>query len=93
LGTAETIIQKSRRLSRLTPEQYKKINREQAQILHGVPRKALTSLAQMELTSEDRARLYDIAEQMAFADDKHETKEKGLLKTLHRILLPEGEAA
>lgn len=90
LSTAETIIQKSKRLSRLTPQQYKKINREQTLILQNVPRKALTSLAQMELTSKDRTRLYAIAEQIAFADEKYETKEKGLLKTLHRILLPKG---
>lgn len=93
LAAAETIIQNSTRLSRLTPEQYKEINREQAHILHAVPRKALTSLAKMELNSRDKKRLYDMAVQLAFADEKHETKEKGLLKTLHRILVTEGEAA
>lgn len=86
---AEEIIQKSKRLSRLTPEQYKKINREQALILHAVPRKALTSLAQMELTERDRKRLYEMAAQVALAEEKHEPREKELLKTLHRILLPE----
>lgn len=83
---AESIIQKSKRLRTLTPEQYKKINKEQALILHAVPRKAITSLALMELTSRDKERLYDMAEQIALADQDDETREKGLLKRLHRIL-------
>ncbi|NNK93687.1 MAG: DUF3141 domain-containing protein [Desulfobacterales bacterium] len=83
---AETIIQKSKRLRTLNPEQYKQINKEQALILHAVPRKALTSLAQMELSSRDKKRLYDVAVQIALADEKSETREKGTLKRLHRIL-------
>ena len=83
---AETIIQKSKRLRVLTPDQYKQINKEQALILHAVPRKALTSLAQMELSSRDKKRLYDIAMQIALSDEKRQTREKGILKRLHRIL-------
>lgn len=89
---AERIIQKSRRLRTLTPEQYKMINKDQALILHAVPRKALTSLAQMKLTDRDKKRLYDIAVQIAVANGKRETKEKGVLKTLRRILLPKAQA-
>jgi pimeloyl-ACP methyl ester carboxylesterase len=83
---AETIIQKSKRLRMLNPEQYKQINKEQALILHAAPRKALTSLAQMELSSRDKKRLYDVAVQIALADEKSQTREKGILKRLHRIL-------
>ncbi|MGW8195577.1 MAG: DUF3141 domain-containing protein [Desulforhopalus sp.] len=93
LAAAETIIQNSKRLGKLSPEQYKKINKEQALILHAAPQKALTSLAKMGLTGADKKRLYDMAVQIAFADEKHETKEKGLLKTLHRILFPKEDAA
>ena len=88
---AEIIVQKSRRLRRLTPEQYKKINKEQALILHAVPRKAITSLAQMELTSSDKKKIYDMAAQIALADKDGETREKGLLKTLSRILFPKAQ--
>lgn len=85
---AETIVQKSKRLRRLTPEQYKKINKEQALILHAVPRKAITSLAEMELTSSDKKKIYDMAAQIALADQDGETRENGFLKTLNRILFP-----
>lgn len=88
---AESIVQKSKRLRRLTPEQYKKINKEQALILHAVPRKAMTSLAQMELTSRDKEKIYDMAAEIALADKDGATREKGLLKTLSRILFPKAE--
>ncbi|MCP4339901.1 MAG: DUF3141 domain-containing protein [Desulfobulbaceae bacterium] len=88
---AEDIIQKDTQLRKLTPEQYKQIAKEQAAILHAVPRKALTSLALMELTDKEKKKLIDIAQQVSRGDGCLGKKEEGLLKTLHRILLEKGK--
>ena len=83
---AEDIIKTSKRLSRITPEKYKQLTKEQAKILTGAPRKALTSLSNMVTTVEDKKKLYSIAEKMAHADTTLAENEGKLLSTLKQIL-------
>lgn len=87
LQVAEDVIHESRRLGEISPQQYKKIAKEQAIILNNIPRKALTSLRQMLTTAEDRKKVYGIAERMAYADDVLARSEEGLLRILRRLLL------
>lgn len=83
---AEDIIHESKRLSQIPPEQLKQIAREQAAILSGVPRKALTSLKQLLTSAEDRTKVYGMAERVAQADTILAENEIGLLKILKQIL-------
>lgn len=83
---AEDIIHECKRLSKITPEQFKQIVREQARILNGVPRKALTSIKQLLTTAEDKKKVYAMAERLAHADTILAENEKGLLEILKRIL-------
>ena len=83
---AEDIIHECKRLSKITPKQFKQIVREQARILNGVPRKALTSIKQLLTTAEDKKKVYAMAERLAHADTILAENEKGLLEILKRIL-------
>jgi len=83
---AEDIIHECKRLSKITPEQFKQIVREQTRILNGVPRKALTSIKQLLTTAEDKKKVYAMAERLANADTILAENEKELLEILKRIL-------
>jgi pimeloyl-ACP methyl ester carboxylesterase len=84
---AEEIIQESKRLRAISPEEYQKIAREQIKILNIFPRKSLELLSKMVPEAEDRKKLLEIAERMAQADTIMHRNEEGLLKILRKTLL------
>lgn len=83
---AEKIIQGCKRLRALGPETYKKIVRTQANILEVVPRKAITALAEMELSSGDTKEILEIADAMAAADGTVGKRQQSMLQSIHRSL-------
>lgn len=83
---AEQIIQASSRLQNLGPETYKKIVRTQANILEGVPRKAITALAEMELTKADVKEILGIADAVAAADGTVGKRQQTMLQGIRRTL-------
>jgi tellurite resistance protein len=83
---AEKIIQKSRRLRYLSPEEYKKIVREQAHILSLIPKQAIGALSRMGLPVRDRRQLYRIAGMIAESDGAAKGKERKILTSLQRAL-------
>lgn len=86
---AEQIIQGCKRLRGLGPENYKKMVKTQANILDGVPRKAITALAEMELTSADREEILGIADAVAAADGTLGKRQQAMLQTIQRSLKKE----
>ena len=83
---AEDIIHESKRLSKIEPERFKQIVREQTRILNVVPRKAMTSIQQLLTSKRDKEKVYAMAERLAYADTGLAENEQDLLNILKRIL-------
>lgn len=84
--TAELLSQQDRRLGRLEPEEFKAILRQQARLLNLVPVKAITALAEMDISPADRRELYRIAEVVAGADGVLHERQIKILDSLKQVL-------
>lgn len=83
--TAEKIIRGSRRLSRISPEQYQKISRQQTKILNTIPLKAITSLGSLVTDLADQQKVLGIAREMAGADGILTSHEGKMLRILEKV--------
>ncbi|MBU1168879.1 MAG: DUF3141 domain-containing protein [Proteobacteria bacterium] len=83
---AGKIIKAQKRLKNLSPDELRKITREQARILQTDWDKAIQTLPKLIRTKKDKVRALEFAQQIAFADKVIDDKEKKLLDTLKTIL-------
>ena len=89
---AEKIVRANKRLSRLSPEHYKVMVKEQARVLELNQTLALEGLATLLPTRNDRIEALRLAQQIASADEKSDHHEKNMLARIAKILeLPPAE--
>jgi hypothetical protein len=85
-AAAETIVQANSRLSKLSADHYKVIIKEQARVLELDKNLAIEGLAKLLPTRKDRIEAFTIAEQIAVADEKPDTRQQAMLDRIGRIL-------
>lgn len=83
---AGRIMKEQRRLKNLSPDEMRKITREQGRMLQTDWDKALESLPKLIRTKKDRTRAMEFAKRIAFADEVLDAKEEALLERLKTIL-------
>ncbi|MFA6012515.1 MAG: DUF3141 domain-containing protein [Desulfobacteraceae bacterium] len=82
---ATKIVQGQKRLRNISPEELKAITRDQARILQTHFDQAIDTLPVLIKTRKDRERALIFAQDMAFADEIIDDKEKELLERLQRL--------
>jgi tellurite resistance protein len=82
---ATKIVQGQKRLRNISPEELKAITRDQARILQTDFNRAIDALPLLIKSRKDRERALIFAQEMAFADEIIDDKEKELLERLQRL--------
>ncbi|MGD8992059.1 MAG: DUF3141 domain-containing protein [Desulfobacterales bacterium] len=85
-AAAEKIVLGNSRLSKLSADHYRVMIKEQARVLELDKKLALEGLATLLPTRKDRIEAFTIAEQIAVADEKPDSREQAILDHIGRIL-------